>query len=86
MALSAARANSTLTAQAYRLVAAVEIELLDTGYYAVNGECGHRLTVVRKFEVEKWQKRIDEKKRHRKRCDSCIKDKAAHEGRLFWAR
>lgn len=86
MGLSAARANSTLTAQAYKLVAATSVALLDTGNYEVVGECGHRLLVVRPHEKAAWEGRIEAKRRHRKRCEDCIKDPEAHAGRLFWAR
>lgn len=79
---SHARYSAGLTQAAYKLVAAVEVELLDTGYYAVNGDCGHRLTVISKHEVARWQERIDAKRRHRKRCDSCIKDPEAHQAKL----
>lgn len=80
---SSARASSQLTAAAYKLVAAVEVELLDTGNYAVNGECGHRLEVVRKHEVARWQDRIDTKRRHRKRCSDCIQNPDAHQAKLI---
>ena len=79
---STARYSSALTAAAYKLVAAAEVELLDTGYYAINGECGHRLTVVAKHEVPSWSARIEAKKRHRRRCEACVKDPAAHQARL----
>lgn len=80
---SSARASSALTAAAYKLVPAVEVELLPTGFYAVNGECGHRLEVVRKHEASRWQERIDAKRRHRKRCTDCIQDTDAHQAKLI---
>lgn len=71
MLASSARANSAATNK-LPLVAAVEVELLHTGYVAVNGACGHRLTVVRKGEqTEDWEARIAAGKRHRKRCWDC---------------
>lgn len=73
MGISAAKANSRATNGQLKLQPAVEIELLSTGYYAVLGACGHRLTVVSKFEVSRWEDRIARQERHRKRCTYCPK-------------
>lgn len=79
---SSARVSSGLTAAAYKLVPAVELELLSTGNYAVNGACGHRLEVVLPRDKAAWEARIEAKRRHRKRCESCIKDNDAHRAKL----
>lgn len=68
---STARANSALTNGSMPLRPAVRVELLDTGYYAVVGSCGHRLTVVMERQVRDWEARIAEGRRHRKRCWHC---------------
>lgn len=80
---SSARASAQLTAAAYKLVAAVEVELLDTGNYAVVGECGHRLTVVLPRDKAVWEAKIEAKRRHRKRCEDCIRDTDAHQAKLL---
>ncbi len=68
---STALYNSALTNGALKLIPAVKVELLDTGYYAVVGSCGHRLDVVHKVRVSDWEARIAEGRRHRKRCYYC---------------
>ena len=68
---STARYNSALTNGQLKLQPAVKVELLDTGYYAVVGVCGHRLDVVDKSRVPDWETRIAQGKRHRKRCYYC---------------
>src|SRR5690606_29569900 len=100
MLASTARFNASLTARAYKLVAAVTVRAIPEqveaheqaqaeGRYAMTpnwevlGECGHRLTVVRASEAPAWQAKITAKKRHRKRCEDCIVDPAAHAARLL---
>lgn len=67
---SQARHNSAATNKE-PLIAAVAVNLLDTGFYEVVGTCGHRLAVVRKREAEDWESRIAAKTRFRKRCWHC---------------
>lgn len=67
---SQARANSKETNK-QPLVKAVAVNLLDTGYYEIVGECGHRLTCVRKREAEDWENRIVTATRCKKRCWHC---------------
>lgn len=70
MLASSARANSKDTNK-LPLIAAEKVTLLDTGYYAVEGTCGHRLTVITNRQVADWENRIATKTRHRKRCWHC---------------
>lgn len=72
MGMSEMRANAIATNK-QPLVKAVEVELLNTGYYAVNGACGHRLTVVRQAEADRWLERIRTQTRYKKRCFYCSK-------------
>ena len=69
MLSSTARNNSRETNK-QPMVRIVEIELLDTGYYALNGNCGHRIHVIRKSLVPEWEQRIQDG-RNRKRCYDC---------------
>lgn len=74
MALSSAQFNSWDTNHRLHLRAAVAVRpLAETHAFEVIGECGHRLEVVNKWQVEGWEKRIAEQRRHRKRCDYCPK-------------
>lgn len=67
-------AESRVTNRTLKLVPAVAVNKLETGYYEIVGDCGHRLEVIREQFVPLWQERIDSRSRHRKRCWYCKKD------------
>lgn len=73
MGISAMKANAKATNGQFKLQPAVKVELLDTGYFAVLGACGHRLAVVRDVEAARWEDKIAQQDRHRKRCIYCPK-------------
>lgn len=88
---STARYNSALTAQAYKLVATDHLELLDTGYWAMVGTCGHRLRVLPRWEEAPVKARMaavtaGTAKAPRKRCEDCVQDPEAHRALLILGR
>jgi len=65
--------DSRITNRTLKLVPAVEVNLLETGYYEILGACGHRLTVVIRRDADSWRARIEAGRGHRKRCVYCPK-------------
>jgi hypothetical protein len=57
----------------FEMRAATELRLAPTGNTWVIGSCGHVLDCVPPWQVAGWQARIDQGKRHRRRCASCPK-------------
>lgn len=85
MSMSHSRRMSQLKSKAFELVPVVRLEeqVNNRGVHVLVGSCGHFVGAISRHQVEAWSERIDNEKRHRKRCERCVKDEDARQEYLF---